>query len=318
MTGRPAPQDDGILEADAVRAVPDMQVTRCPVCGGRMARGRHAWLLRCQACGFRGSTLRPTIGETRTAGSIDEDLRAGGLERLRRDNFERLLDRLCRRIEPSGARLLDVGCAHGWFIEECAGTFDASGIEPDLTVSEGTRRRGLPVRTGYFPDALESGERFDVITFNDVLEHIPSIDATMDACHRHLTGQGLLVVNAPSRQGTFYRISRLLVRLGIRGPFERMWQVGFPSPHVHYFDTATMSRIAADHGFVVESRSTLPSISVKGLYSRIRYSRDVSAVRAGILASLIAVASPVLRLFPADINVWVLRRGAQQARTPTR
>jgi 2-polyprenyl-3-methyl-5-hydroxy-6-metoxy-1,4-benzoquinol methylase len=276
------------------------------------------WHRECGSCSYEGSDLEPHIQAQSEGGDLDETARETSLETLRKENFRHLRDRIQDHLAEAGRRksLLDVGCAHGWFIEQCRDGFDVIGIEPDLAVAQATKHRGLPVRTGYFPDAVATGERFDVITFNDVLEHIPDLGATMEACRTHLGQDGLLVVNAPSRQGVFYQLSRLLARLGVPGPFERMWQKGFPSPHVHYFDTATMSSIASRHGFVLASRSTLPSVSVKGLYSRIRYSRNVSPLKAGAIASVVTALSPFLRILPADISVWIFRRGELDAARP--
>src|SRR5690349_8303900 len=161
-------------EADATHAGIVAEVLCCPVCGRAMAGGRRAWLLLCRACGFRRSTLVPAIGDDRVAGAIDEDLRAAALERLRRDNFERLLDRLCRRIEPRGANLLDIGCAHGWFLEAAARRgFAVAGLEPDPGVAARAAAAGHAVRPGIFPDHVPADRRFDVLVFNDVFEHLP-------------------------------------------------------------------------------------------------------------------------------------------------
>lgn len=282
----------------------------CPACATPLKTGLTRWHYECVSCSYEGSNLQPRIQEQAAGGDLDENARESSLETLRKDNFRRLRQRIQRQlVDGHPARSgLDVGCAHGWFIEECRGSFDVIGLEPDLSVSEAAIRRGLPVRTGFFPDELAAHERFDVISFNDVLEHIPDLDATLEACRTYLNEKGLLVINAPCRRGVFYRLSRLMVRLGAPGPFERMWQKDFPSPHVHYFDTDTMTKIAGRKGFSLESEFTLPSVSVKGLYSRIRYSRHVSPIKAAAMASVITLASPFLAVLPADIKVWIFRR----------
>ena len=146
-------------------------------------------------------------------------------------------------------QLLDVGCAHGWFIERASSRFDVTGIEPDAGVAAATRARGLPVRSGFFPDVLGPDECFDVIVFNDVLEHIPDINTTLVACWQHLAPGGCVIVNAPSSRGLLYRLSVLLARTGLGRAFDRMWQLGFPSPHVHYFATTNLVLLAHKAGF---------------------------------------------------------------------
>ncbi|MBZ4416811.1 bifunctional 2-polyprenyl-6-hydroxyphenol methylase/3-demethylubiquinol 3-O-methyltransferase UbiG [Myxococcus sp. RHSTA-1-4] len=206
--------------------------------------------------------------------------------------------------------LLDVGCAHGWFLEATAREFAGVGLEPDVAVAQAAQSRGLPVRGGFFPDALSADERFEVIVFNDVLEHIPDINSTLSACFERLQPGGVLVINAPSRRGVLYRVARLLGRLGLPGSFARLWQMGFPSPHVHYLDSDSEAALARRHGFRLEAQMALPSVSTQGLYARIRYSRDVSVPKAVALTAAVGMASPLLAVLPPDIEVWFLRRQA--------
>lgn len=283
----------------------------CPACGAVLRRSRHAWHLVCASCSYEGSDLVPSILDQKPGGELNELARASGLEPLRRENFRRLHARLLRwRSSTGGQRLslLDVGCAHGWFLEQVRVDFDPLGLEPDPFIATQTRARGLAVRQGFFPDVLDETERFDVICFNDVLEHIPDVVLTLRHCLNHLRDGGLVVVNAPARTGALYRTAKFLDRLSLSGSFKRMWQVGFPSPHVHYFDRASITRVAARAGFTVIDSITLPSIRVSGLYARIRSDRELARWKALLLAAGIATAYPLLRILPPDIEVWFLAK----------
>lgn len=282
----------------------------CPACDAKLITGLRAWHLRCASCSYEGSLLEPHILEQAEGGDLDEASREKGLEFLRQANFKRLYT-LLRGLVPSGGTkpsLLEVGCAHGWFIDTVSPSFAVTGIEPDVVVATATRARGLAVLGGFFPDVLDASEHFDFIVFNDVLEHIPDVNATLAACWQHLTPGGRIAVNAPSRRGFLYRLSQVLARVGLPGSFERMWQLGFPSPHVHYFDTDSMAKLAMKAGFTLESRSQLPSVAVRGLYARVRYSRDVPAAKALFLTVAVTLMAPLLAVTPPDIEVWVFRR----------
>jgi SAM-dependent methyltransferase len=288
-------------------------MSTCPICGAKLYVGLRPWHLVCEACGYEGSTLNSRILSQAPGGDLDEVAREDALEVLRRSNFQRLLATIrgLTQKPPSRKhplRLLDVGCAHGWFLEHAQKDFDALGIEPDRGVAEATAAKGLRVREGFFPDVLATDERYDIIVFNDVLEHIPDIDATLQACMLHLVPGGLLVINAPNRMGALYRISKRLLRLGRPGTFDRMWQLGFPSPHVHYLDTNAVKTLAERHGFTLLASERLPSVSISGLYSRVRYSKDVSPLKALLLTLTVAVVIPALAVLPPDIEVWFLRR----------
>ncbi|WP_282295832.1 class I SAM-dependent methyltransferase [Stenotrophomonas sp. PS02289] len=237
-------------------------------------------------------------------------MREEGLEHLRQQNFQTLTSDLGARVvraDGSRPRLLDVGCAHGWFLEAGREYFDGLGIEPDARIASIAVAKGLNVRRGFFPDVLDEGETFDLIIFNDVLEHIPDIDSAMRACARHLAPGGWVVVNAPSRTGVLYRISRIMAKLGMPATFDRMWQKGFPSPHVHYLDDASVAAIAGNTGLRVSHIRKLPSMSSRGLYARIRTDRSVSPAKAAAIAGVLTVAGPVLSIMPADIKVWMLQ-----------
>jgi len=286
----------------------------CPGCGASLQQGLTAWHRVCNTCSYEGSVLDGHIQTEQGTEVLDEALREDGLSHLRQRNFgvlaALLADIAVAAPDAPRPRLLDVGCAHGWFLEAARSDFDVTGIEPDFAVGASAQRRNLPVRLGFFPDVLDRDEYFDVIVFNDVLEHIPDIDSALKACVRHLSPQGLVVVNAPARTGVIYRTAGLLAKMGMPGTFERMWQKDFPSPHVHYLDDHSIKAIASHAGLVPFRTITLPSVSHQGLLARIRYDRSVSPLKGMVMATIILAAIPVLRILPSDIKVWILRRPA--------
>ncbi|MEN5040952.1 class I SAM-dependent methyltransferase [Stenotrophomonas sp. TWI1149] len=285
-----------------------MEVGHCPACEQPLSEGLQGWHRQCTRCTYEGSTLQVDIDVQGDREVLDEVLREEGLGTLRQRNFRILAEELTARFPHDGRRprLLDVGCAHGWFLEAAAGHFDVLGIEPDARVAELATARGLPARRGFFPDVLAADDSFDVIIFNDVMEHIPDILAALHACARHLLPGGMIVINAPARTGVLYRTSRVMAGIGLPASFDRMWQKGFPSPHVHYLDDRTMAALGARAGLRLHSVRTLRSISVRGLYARIRYDRSVSATKALATTGVLAVLAPLLGLLPADIKVWTL------------
>lgn len=284
----------------------------CDSCGASLQAGCREWHFVCTGCGLERSTLEPQINALDT---IDETAREKALAPIRDQNFGVLLGWIGNYVDwhPITAhrpRLLDVGCAHGWFVEKAQATYDALGLEPDEAIAARALARNLPVRSGYFPQALADDERFDVIVFNDVLEHIPGVVRVLQGCAAHLAPGGLVVVNAPDRRGLFYRLSKVFCRLGRSSSFDRMWQVGMPSPHLYYFDTRSLEKAANAAGFDLIAERTLSSIVTRGLYARIRYAGNVSRVRAALLSGAIMMGVPLIRLFHSDISVWMLRKRA--------
>lgn len=277
----------------------------CAICGTAMLDDALAQTFRCPACGFLASRLAVRIG---TAGAIDEATRARALRPLRMANFRQLLD-ACADLLPPGARLLDVGCAHGWFMQEAgARGIACTGIEPDPAMAEFARAAGLPVLEGYFPQVLPPSMRFDAVAFNDVFEHLPDVPAMARATAEALAPGGIAIVNLPVAEGFIFRTARTLARLGLRGPLARMWQQGLPSPHLSYFTAPTLCRLFERHGLRLERQGRLASITVEGLYARIRFDRATGPVRAAILYAAALAAAAVARFMPADIRYFVFRR----------
>jgi SAM-dependent methyltransferase len=302
------PENQSIMSS-----VPPLAV--CPVCTRDLEAGILSWHQVCRACGYEASTLSPRILEQRAGGDLDEVRREKALAPLRASNFSVLCTNVRAWLGPrtQRPRLLDVGCAHGWFVEFASKDFDAIGVEPDADVAAMARARGVSLRAGFFPSVLDAEERFDVIVFNDVLEHIPDVHAVLAACRRHLERDGLLVVNAPDRRGAIYRVSKVLARAGLTSTFERMWQKDFPSPHVHYFDTQSMVGLAEANGFQSLATTTLRSVRLRGLWSRLRYANSMPLWQALPIGLCVALATPLFSLLPPDIRVWAFRPCSEEA-----
>jgi 2-polyprenyl-3-methyl-5-hydroxy-6-metoxy-1,4-benzoquinol methylase len=280
----------------------------CIVCGTSQTAGLAGWHASCHECGYESAALQSAINETPACAALDEDQRELGLKALRQENSRDIVELARGLARPGARRLLDVGCAHGWFLEMARERFEVLGIEPDAVVGGRTAARGLPVRQGYFPDALQPGETFDIIVFNDVIEHIPDIRAALDACHARLGEGGLLILNLPNSAGFFYRLSKAFAKVGWRSPFERLWQKGLPSPHVHYFRPANLERLVGKHGFARVHSGELPSLRTKGLLERIRCAGNISGPSLYLQYAAVLCTIPLLRLFPSDIIVSVFRK----------
>ena len=280
----------------------------CPGCGGVFSRHRHNWLFRCEACGLLRGELPVTIPEAAEHRGVDETMREDGLSGLRHANNARLLGAL-GKLHRSPARLLDVGSGPGFLLSQAkAEGFEAHGIEPDANTVEAARRSGAKVRQGYFPDVLERGEQFDIIVFNDVLEHIPDVEAALAASAAHLAAGGVLCLNCPSRHGLFFQAASMLDKLGLRGPFDRLWQRGLPSPHLWYFTPADLRRMAVRHGLQPAQELRLETVQIRGLWARIRCVRDAPLHLAAAAYVFAVLTWPIARLAPSDAAAIFLRK----------
>ena len=270
----------------------------------------ESWLSHCGRCGLWQSSLGSVDGTLLDSAVLDEELRQHGLGPVRALNIDLTLNRIAERRPLSGLRVLDVGCAYGWFLDEARkrGVVGV-GIEPDPDIAQRARLKGLDVRTGYFPGVAADGpDSFDVVSFNDVLEHLPDLDRMLQHCRSLLAPAGLLVIAAPDSGGFLYLTAVALRRLGVKSPLARLWQEGFPSPHLSYFSARSLDSLARKHGFVLSGRHRLRTLSCRGLTERITYDSRHTLL-PWLAAGLLGAASPAINhVLPADLALSIYAR----------
>lgn len=279
------------------------------MCEGPFAPGATDWILRCRRCGFLCSTLENRAGEGPRADAIDETARAHALDAVRHESFARILD-VMDGLAPGRGRLLDVGCAHGWFLAAARERgWEVHGIEPDRAVAQRTDARLRErVVEGWFPRDLPSGERWEAISFHDVFEHLDDLDAAVAAVERALAPGGLVVVNLPWAGGVLHRIALALARAGRPAALDRLWQRGFPSPHLSYFTPETLAALWRRHGFEELHREALRTVRLRGLWARLRLDRTRGRAAAAVSYAGVAALLPWLGLLPADLGFQIFRR----------
>ncbi|MEI7869325.1 MAG: class I SAM-dependent methyltransferase [Candidatus Methylumidiphilus sp.] len=280
----------------------------CPVCGAALVGGLTDWHKKCRNCHYECSIGSPCINDSDAHATVDETNRSTGLATLRKANFRMIIEQIKALHIPRNALILDVGCAHGWFLELANQDFTTLGIEPDINIYRQTKDHGLQVRNGFFPDVLDGYEKFSLVVFNDVLEHIPDIRSTIQAVHKHLTNDGVMVVNIPVSTGFFYKTSKILYKFGIFNPFYRLWQVGFPSPHLHYFYGDNLTSLVEANGFELLKNHTLPSLHSDGIKERIDYGHKPKPLVTWFMAAILKLLIPVFNILPADIEVFYFKK----------
>ena len=116
-----------------------------------------------------------------------------GAERVLRREFAQTV-KFMRRFRGAG-RLLDIGCAYGFFLKEARRFFEIAGIEIAEEAAEACRRAGLPVLSGMADEAtMAKVGVVDVIPLIDVIEHLAQPDETLALCQRQLTPGGLILI----------------------------------------------------------------------------------------------------------------------------
>lgn len=279
----------------------------CPVCQATLQARRSPGLLYCQQCQIWVSDFSTDVAQHSEA--IIEENRAQGLKQLRLNNFNKILDHLQTYGPLENQRLCDVGCAYGWFLEAAAQRgIEAVGIEPEEAVALQGIKQGLTLKIGYFPDCLDDAERYDIISFNDSLEHLPNLPTIFQACYHHLNPGGKLIINIPNSQGIFFKIAQKLAQLGYSKPWDRLWQKNYRFPHLIYVNPQNLEHYLTPYGFKLLHSQTLETLEIKGLWQRLRMDQNSGWLMSAILYIGLVLLYPLMHQFPSDILLQIYQK----------
>jgi SAM-dependent methyltransferase len=227
-----------------------MQLT-CPACAQatehRALYSKNGCdIMQCAACGLgraQANGFDPGsyyTGDYFSGGHADGYADYRGAEPVLRREFAHTVD-FIRKYKPGG-RLLDVGCAYGFFLQEARPHFDVAGIEIAEDAAGHARAQGLNVTTGIADEAtLAKFGMMDVIVLLDVIEHLPSPQETLALCTQHLAPGGVIVITTGDFASLYSRISGT------------HWRLMTPPQHLWYFTRDSMQGLARSLELRLES-----------------------------------------------------------------
>ncbi|MCK5444035.1 MAG: class I SAM-dependent methyltransferase, partial [Rhodospirillaceae bacterium] len=222
----------------------------CPICQNPTPVSiEPGEIFHCVDCGHWFSSFRPRINETPGEG-ITSDLEVkAALSTVRNETFTHALELVAQDKPLAGLRHFDIGCSVGQFLSVSKDLgLNPEGVEPEQAFADVALAAGHRVHVGYFPDCLENESAYDLISFMDVLGHIPDATAVCRDALKHLAPGGKLMIKTPVADGFLFSVGRLIKSLGMNFLWRRLWQVDFASPQIHYFTPSSIERMAADIG----------------------------------------------------------------------
>ena len=273
----------------------------CGLCGSSERRLKFEdgpfSVVTCEQCGL--TYVTPRLGDTSLIDEVynEQYWRSDAAkdrgytdyaadERLYLKTYRRRMS-VVRRHFPTPGRVLDVGCAAGFFLRVAKDAgWQVTGLEPSDSI------RALAVRAlgeenvhgGLLGEVDLEPASFDLITFWDVIEHIPDTVAALRAARELLAPGGKLLVETQNID------SRAAKVLGTR------WQHYKHAEHIYHFNPKTIDRLFGEGGFeILENRPWLGGKYV---------SMGFIAERAGRLhPALSALLSPLNLLRKAAVYV---------------
>jgi SAM-dependent methyltransferase len=216
----------------------------CAVCGGLAFDAPVLGpLARCQACGYVCLPRTPDL-PARIAALYAGDYFTGaefGDYASQRPTYARNFQAYLRRMRSLGAtggRLLEVGCAYGFFLEQAQHSFDAVGIDVNAPAISAAQALGVQASFVDFLDYADDTP-VNVVCMWDTIEHLLEPRAYLAKARDVLVDDGLLFLTTAD-------IGSLVARA--RGA---QWRMIHPPSHLNYFSRATIARLLEDVGFSV-------------------------------------------------------------------
>lgn len=185
-------------------------------CGGSLAPSLHPLYGKCTSCGTFVLRRTPTKEDLQQYYSLqgywyEHQRRDCGFPDIERRAAADLNDRipvwydLLARSKPAIRSLLEIGCAHGGFLNYCRerGVLEVVGVEVDEETCRFARTHfNLPhVYPGLFPAVQLPQSRFDAVTGFDVIEHFLDPVAGLKSVADTLENNGIFFFQTPCYRG---------------------------------------------------------------------------------------------------------------------
>ena len=220
---------------------------RCIVCAGTDAAPLYPGILRCRSCGYVFADMRLTdeelfalYNEEFFTGAEFSDYAADA--KFFRKNFRLRLRELEKFLDPARhRRLLEIGCAYGFFLDVARGEFaHVEGIDiTDAGVRYAREELKLDVVQADFLAHDYGARKFDVVCMWDTIEHLREPQRYVEKIAARTERGALFALTTGDIESLNARLRR------------DRWRLIHPPTHLHYFSAKSIARLLDAHGFDV-------------------------------------------------------------------
>lgn len=233
-------------------------IEHCPACQSKIADRSTFCVVhgieysRCRTCGHVYVERQPPLEALNKAYAEEEAYALDYVDpkqleqrrsQITRPKLDWVLDVYRRHRRRDAKAVLDVGAGGGHFVSCChSAGLDAEGIELSAAAckfAEGAF--GIKLRhEDYLAASIVSGG-FDLVTFWGILEFAPEPARLVSAARRHVSSDGMLIVEVP-RADAFGTAIQMQYA-------DSIWRHLAPSSHMNIFSDASLASLLHDNGF---------------------------------------------------------------------
>lgn len=200
-------------------------------------------VVKCSNCNFVYINPRPKSEKIVEGYSAAEDETYASQAAGRLATFRSSIKKI-EKVQPQKGKILDVGAACGFFLKAAKDSgWKVYGVEPSKWMAAwGNKHYEVNIKPGILEDMKYPSNYFDVVSFMDVLEHVPDAKASLEETHRILKPGGIVAVNYPNFGSNLAKLAG------------RKWWF-LLSVHLWYFTPKTINEMLRRTGFEPISHS---------------------------------------------------------------
>jgi len=235
-----------LADADVLRSA--SECSACRAGAGKQRPIFHKWgvpISECSQCGSASAVVPADFDPKaiysaayyhggRTDGYADY---SAGEAVLRRE-FRRCLHQL-ERAGVRGGKLLEIGCAYGYFLKEASPRFQGVGVE----ISDAARQRASAARLAVYADLMapevRDGAPYDGLILLDCIEHLKDPASALVKAVALLGEDAAILISTGDWGSPVARLTR------------RHWRLMTPPQHLSFFTRQGMEELLGSLGFEV-------------------------------------------------------------------
>ncbi len=274
------------LLRETAKREPDLEYLKCNLCGRDqpiiLLRKFDFYIVKCSHCSlvYANPRLIPSILLTRHNEDYLMKEYLPSLE-IWGDQVDMAPFRLkyCGLLDflegfKKNLSLLDVGCGPGLFVKAAEERgWAAQGVDISSSAVEfGKKNLGVHLFCGSLEEMHFEEDRFDVILFQDVVEHLFDPLTVLGEVYRVLRRGGVVFISTPNLRSFMGRL------LG------KEWAVLNPAEHLYYFTRGTLMKMLSQIGY---SRTLSLDLSLSFTASNSHHPEEFRARVFGQLAKVL-------------------------------